>query len=116
MYLRALGQLPRSLNPLLSENSLRRLQMLVNLIMDNFAALALATEPPHWDVMKRPPRDPHDFILTKAMTKNILTVASAFLIFFVGLLIYIQRDGVVSTHELTIFFYDIRDVSVLEYV
>jgi Ca2+-transporting ATPase len=80
-------------------------QMLwVNLIMDTFAALALATEPPHWDVMKRPPRDPHDFILTKAMTKNILTVASAFLIFFVGLLIYIQRDGVVSTHELTIFF------------
>jgi Ca2+-transporting ATPase len=76
----------------------------VNLIMDTFAALALATEPPHWAVMKRPPRDPHDFILTKAMTKNILTVATAFLIFFVGLLIYIQRDGVVSLHELTIFF------------
>lgn len=80
-------------------------QMLwVNLIMDTFAALALATEPPHWAVMKRPPRDPHDFILSKAMTKNILTVAAAFLVFFVGLLIYIQGDGVVSLHELTIFF------------
>ena len=41
-------------------------QMLwVNLIMDTFAALALATEPPHWSVMERPPRKPDDFIVTK---------------------------------------------------
>ena len=80
-------------------------QMLwVNLIMDTFAALALATEPPHWDVMKRKPRDPNAFIVTPTMAKNILTVAPAFLVFFCGLLLYIQRDGTVSNHELSVFF------------
>ena len=41
------------------------IQMLwVNLIMDTFAALALATEPPHRGVLDRPPRRPRDFIVT----------------------------------------------------
>ena len=44
----------------------------INLIMDTFAALALAAEPPHWDVMKRPPRDPNQFIVSKPMARNIL--------------------------------------------
>ena len=80
-------------------------QMLwVNLIMDTFAALALATEPPHWDVMNRPPRPPEDFIVTKFMAKNIFTVGIAFLVFFVGFLRYLLQDGTVSDRELSIFF------------
>ncbi|MEW6348020.1 MAG: calcium-translocating P-type ATPase, PMCA-type [Thermodesulfobacteriota bacterium] len=80
-------------------------QMLwVNLIMDTFAALALATEPPHWSVMERPPRRPTDFILTKAMTGNILTVAALFLVFLVWYLLRIQSDGMVTDYELSMFF------------
>ncbi len=48
------------------------IQMLwVNLIMDTFAALALATEPPHEGVLNRPPRHPQAFIVTKPMAIGI---------------------------------------------
>lgn len=80
-------------------------QMLwVNLIMDTFAALALATEPPHLSVMQRPPRNPRDFIVSKAMAKNIFTTALAFLVFFIWYLGHIQRDGIVDDYELSKFF------------
>lgn len=81
------------------------IQMLwVNLIMDTFAALALATEPPHWNVMKRPPRKSKDFIVTKSMAANIFTVAPIFLVVLIGILFYVQQDGVVSSYELSAFF------------
>ena len=76
----------------------------VNLIMDTFAALALATEPPSEQVMELPPRNPEDFIISPPMAGNILTVASIFLAFFIGFLLYIQQDGVVSAYELSLFF------------
>ncbi len=76
----------------------------VNLIMDTFAALALATEPPSERVMELPPRNPNDFIISPPMAFNIFTVASIFLVFFVGFLLYIQHDGVVSAYELSLFF------------
>ncbi len=80
-------------------------QMLwVNLIMDTFAALALATEPPHRSVMNRPPRHPNDFILTRAMTGNILTVAGMFLVFLIWYLLRIQSDGQVTDYQLSMFF------------
>ena len=80
-------------------------QMLwINLIMDTFAALALASEPPHWSVMDRPPRKSSDFIVSRTMAKNIFTVAPIFLIFLVGFLFYIKRDGVITIHELSVFF------------
>ncbi len=80
-------------------------QMLwVNLIMDTFAALALATEPPHRSVMDRPPRNPKDFIVSKVMAKNILTVAAVFLVFLVWFLLHIQADGTVTEYELSVFF------------
>ena len=97
-------------------------QMLwVNLIMDTFAALALATEPPHWDVMNRPPRRPENFIVTRSMARNLLGVAGVFLIFLVSSLLFFQRvdlqpgflidraasaaeAAVLSRHELTVFF------------
>lgn len=80
------------------------IQMLwINLIMDTLAALALATEPPHKDVMNQPPRGPNDFIISSSMAKNIFLTGGAFVIVFVIALLYIQKDGV-SPHELTIFF------------
>lgn len=80
------------------------IQMLwVNLIMDTFAALALATEPPHRDVLNRPPRSPQAFIVTKAMAINIFSVAAAFLVVLIALLLYIQSDGI-TTYELSVFF------------
>ena len=76
----------------------------VNLIMDTFAALALATEPPREQVMELPPRNPEDFIISPPMARNILSVAFIFLVFFIGFLLYIQQDGVVSDYELSLFF------------
>ena len=75
----------------------------VNLIMDTFAALALATEPPSEKVMDNPPRDPEAFIITPAMAKSIFGVGILFLVFLVGFLLYIERDGV-SAYELSLFF------------
>lgn len=80
-------------------------QMLwVNLIMDTFAALALATEPPHWKVMSRPPRRSEDFLVTRPMYMHIFGVGAAFYVLLIGLLKYFQIDGVVSVKELTVFF------------
>lgn len=80
-------------------------QMLwVNLIMDTFAALALATEPPHESVMQQLPRHPEAFIVTRVMAKNIFTTGLTFLLFLVSFLRYIRRDGEVNPYELSVFF------------
>ncbi len=81
------------------------MQMLwVNLIMDTFAALALATEPPSDEVMFNPPRDPASFIITKKMAQNILGVG----FFFVAILLVILKTnvlgGTTEAHQLTLFF------------
>ncbi len=75
----------------------------VNLIMDTFAALALATEPPNPRVMDRPPRNPDDFIITPEMARAILVPAAAFLFFLIG---YIQDilQGGVTMKEYSVFF------------
>jgi Ca2+-transporting ATPase len=63
-------------------------QMLwVNLIMDTFAALALASEPPDWNLMERPPRDPEAFIVTRHMAVRIFSVGGFFLLLFLILVI-----------------------------
>jgi Ca2+-transporting ATPase len=73
------------------------MQMLwINLIMDTFAALALATEPPHEKVLNRPPRDPKDFIVTRPMAQGIFVTAGLFLIVLVGLVIGLQNLGVLA--------------------
>jgi len=81
-------------------------QMLwVNLIMDTFAAMALASIPPSADVMNEKPRKASDFIITKAMRYNILGVASCFLIILMSLIVYIK--GLPATEvptALTAFF------------
>lgn len=81
------------------------IQMLwVNLIMDTFAALALATEPPHSEVMKEKPRKPSDFILTPLIKGNIVTMAALFFVVLVILLFIMKANGEISARELTIFF------------
>ena len=66
-------------------------QMLwVNLIMDTFAAMALASIPPSADVMNEMPRKTDDFIITKPMRYNILGVATCFLLILMSLIVYIK--------------------------
>lgn len=81
-------------------------QMLwVNLIMDTFAALALASIPPSEDVMKEKPRRSTDFIISKPMRYNIFGVGTAFLIVLMGLIYYFTNaEGGMTVHRLTIFF------------
>lgn len=63
-------------------------QMLwVNLIMDTFAALALASEPANDEVMNDKPRNPEDFIITKDMWKTIIFYGMIYFFILVGLLI-----------------------------
>lgn len=81
-------------------------QMLwVNLIMDTFAALALASIPPSKEVMNEKPRSSNAFIITRPMRWNIFGVGTMFLIVLLGLLYYFKGipDGV-NTYRLTIFF------------
>lgn len=80
-------------------------QMLwVNLIMDTFAALALATEPPHSEVMKKKPRSPHEFILNAAIFRYLIATATIFYLVLLGLLFYFKHDEGFSRRELTSFF------------
>lgn len=78
----------------------------VNLIMDTFAAMALASLPPSREVMKDKPRNQKDFIINRQMTVNILGWGIGFFILMLGMLIYCERNGSagISVHELTIFF------------
>ena len=80
-------------------------QMLwVNLIMDTFAALALATEPAYDFVMEKKPRGVNDYIVTPAMQRNIIVAGAVFLVFLFALLLYFNRNGNISTYELSFFF------------
>ena len=81
-------------------------QMLwVNLIMDTFAALALASIPPSESVMNEKPRRSSDFIISKPMRYNILGVGTAFLIVLMGMIFYFKyADGGMNDQRLTIFF------------
>jgi plasma-membrane calcium-translocating P-type ATPase len=64
-------------------------QMLwVNLIMDTFAAGALASLPPNPNVMKEKPRKNTDFIINPPMRTNILTVGLIFVAILMGMLFY----------------------------
>ena len=80
-------------------------QMLwVNLIMDTFAAAALASLPPDTGVMKDKPRDNNAFIITPAMRFNILSVGLFFVILLIGLLYMFSSNGAVSPYDLSRFF------------
>ena len=78
----------------------------VNLIMDTFAALALASLPPSHEVMKDKPRKASDFIINKSIGFGILFCGIIFFLVMFALLVYCERRGKggVDVHELTIFF------------
>ena len=80
-------------------------QMLwVNLIMDTFAAMALASLPPEREVMREKPRKQTDFIITRGMAWAISAVGLLFFALMFGILYYFERIAGVSPEELTIFF------------
>lgn len=80
----------------------------VNLIMDTFAAMALASLPPSHEVMKDKPRNQNDFIINRKMAYGILTMGVIFFLVMLGMLIYCERccsvSGAISVKALTIFF------------
>ncbi len=78
----------------------------VNLIMDTFAALALASLPPSHEVMKEEPRKASDFIINKSIGFGILFCGIVFFLVMFALLVYCERRGKggVDVHELTMFF------------
>ena len=83
-----------------TESPLTVTQMLwVNLIMDTFAALALASLPPSEQVMKSKPRKTTDYIISRAMAKRILGVGVLFVVLLFGLVQYFKHAEVVSLSD-----------------
>ena len=104
-----------------TESPLTVTQMLwINLIMDTFAAMALASLPPSPSVMNDKPRDRNAFILNKQMIWNIIGVGGFFFVMLLGMLYIFQHSdiqqltdlltlqlgekGHVTTYELTLLF------------
>ncbi len=82
-------------------------QMLwVNLIMDTFAAGALASLPADQRVMRKKPRKSSDFIITRVMGRQIVAVGIAFVLGMIGLLFLFEHldGGVISRQSQTLFF------------
>ena len=79
----------------------------VNLIMDTFAAMALASLPPSREVMNKPPRRQDEFIITKPIRRAILMVGLTFFAVSFGLLVYLRHydsDPGILLHDLSQFF------------
>ena len=92
-----------------TESPLTVTQMLwVNLIMDTFAAGALASLPPNERVMKNKPRKSGpkgDFIISRRMANRIFSVGILFVVFLLSVLIYFNHtDGELTAYELSQFF------------
>ena len=91
-----------------TESPLTITQMLwVNLIMDTFAAGALASLPPNERVMKDKPRrsgKDGDFIITRPMAYNIFGVGIAFVVILMGVLYYFHAQTGLTPHDLSWFF------------
>lgn len=96
-------------------------QMLwVNLIMDTFAAMALASLPPSRSVMKEKPRPREAFIINSPMWKSIIGVGGIFFLLLLALLYYFEHTDItcltqvghvamgpntgLSAYELSLFF------------
>ena len=81
-------------------------QMLwVNMIMDTFAAAALASLPPNEKVMNEPPRKTNDFIISPTMRNYILGIGISFTILLLGMMFWTAHtDNVLTRYELSVFF------------
>ncbi|MCM1356314.1 MAG: calcium-translocating P-type ATPase, PMCA-type [Staphylococcus sp.] len=76
-------------------------QMLwVNLIMDTFAAMALASLPPSSDVMRDRPRSRSAFIITPGMWKDIIGTGMIFFLSLLGLLYYFEHADITSLTDI----------------
>ena len=87
-----------------TESPLSVTQMLwVNLIMDTFAAIALASLPPSHKVMQEQPRKGTDSIINKYMNWNIIGVGGLFTIVLLAILLIMQHSEVNSFQDLIFF-------------
>ena len=104
-----------------TESPLTVTQMLwINLIMDTFAAMALASLPPSRSVLNQPPRDRHNFIISPAMGRFVAIVGTLFGLVMLTTLYIMEHSSIshpleiltpaiegsrhLSTYELSIFF------------
>jgi len=86
-----------------TESPLTVTQMLwVNLIMDTFAALALASLPPNDKVMRDKPRKTTDHIINRAMSRSILSVGLVFVVLLFGLIQYFKHADISSLTQFDI--------------
>ena len=76
----------------------------INLIMDTFAAMALASLPPSREVMQEKPRSKDAFIINKDMMHGIGVIGGLFFLGMFAMLWYFERVKGVDPQELTIFF------------
>lgn len=76
----------------------------VNLIMDTFAAMALASLPPSHEVMREKPRKQTDFIITKPIAWAICTVGVIFFAALLAMLVWFVPECGDELQGLTIFF------------
>jgi len=76
----------------------------VNLIMDTFAAMAMASLPPSREVLHDKPRSQQAFIITRPMLHGIISIGLLFFIVTAALLWYFEHMEGMSTRELTVFF------------
>ncbi|MDR1335598.1 MAG: calcium-translocating P-type ATPase, PMCA-type [Tannerella sp.] len=86
-----------------TESPLTVTQMLwVNLIMDTFAALALASLPPNPKVMNEKPRKTSDHIINRSMAKSILSVGLLFVVVLFGLVQYFKQADIASLTQFSV--------------
>lgn len=84
-----------------TESPLTVTQMLwINLIMDTFAAMALASLPPSESVMHDRPRDRHAFILTRPMYGEIVGVGALFFVLLFFFLLVFKHTDVDSLSDM----------------
>ena len=75
------------------------------MIIDTFAAAALASLPPNPNVMNEKPRKSSDFIITRKMQHHILGIGTTFTVLLLGMMYYFTNEqGDISRYDLSVFF------------
>ena len=77
----------------------------VNIIMDTFAAMAMASLPPNPEVMLDKPRPRDEFIITRAMARTIFTCGIVVVAVLLGMMFWwTATAGGMNEVQLTLFF------------
>lgn len=77
----------------------------VNIIMDTFAAMAMASLPPNPEVMLEKPRPRNEFIITRAMARTLFTCGIIMVAVLLGMLFWWTiTTGGLTVRQLTVFF------------